>query len=142
MIASGDRVHFHGDGCPNRDTCVDAQVNAIFPVEGEPESHIDHAACWCRPAKTYTDPVTETEVWVHRYVLEHWEDEGGPDPEMARAIVKIEAESRSAGAAPLDVEVLRQALFEQGSHYCDPGMHNCAKAIRNAYTRLLEAAPR
>jgi hypothetical protein len=30
-----------------------------------------------------------------RYVLEHWEDEGGPDPEMARAIRKIEAEAAS-----------------------------------------------
>jgi hypothetical protein len=29
--------------------------------------HHDEPGCWCAPKKKYTDPVTATEVWVHRY---------------------------------------------------------------------------
>jgi len=36
-------------------------------LDGPQYGHRDDPDCWCRPTKTYTDPATGTEVWVHRY---------------------------------------------------------------------------
>ena len=56
-----------------------------------------------------------------RNLLDHWEDEGGPDPEMVAALVQIEKEARSLGArtdraaiaATLDMDFSVLAMTDQ-----------------------------
>lgn len=32
--------------------------------------HETDPSCWCRPQLTHDDPVTETQVWTHKEVVE------------------------------------------------------------------------
>lgn len=63
-----------------------------------------------------TKPIPVPSTPTGRYVLEEWENEGGPDPQMARAILAIEAEARST-AEPLDVERLAEATWNVNKRY-------------------------
>lgn len=48
--------HHHGVNC---------QSHMTLGVSPKPTRHVDRPDCWCRPRRSYVDPVNATGVWVH-----------------------------------------------------------------------------
>lgn len=63
-----DRLRNETDNAlPGGMACIHGKRLAAECCAEQDYIHRNEPGCWCRPNKTYTDLVTGTQVWVHRY---------------------------------------------------------------------------